>query len=254
MVNCSLWSAAIALLLISPLGEEAAASGPVYSPPAGEGSGGLCPDSPVGAGARLSASFTGTHKPDRTLAYGRRTLIGGHLVNPQGSDVSRAIICIEERTRIPGRGYTFAGTTTTHEDGRWFFKLPSGLSWAIRVSCRTGPEQTVTTLNLKVRAHATLHLSTHRTTPGHRVYFSGRIPGPLPGKRVVLLVGTVPGAKRNYLVRRARTDPFGRFKTAYAFTPLAFPAKFVFWALVPAQNGYPYLLGRSANRYVRVRP
>jgi hypothetical protein len=24
--------------------------------------------------------------------------------------------------------------------------------------------------------------------------------------------------------------------------PLAFPAKFVFWALVPAQSGYPYLL------------
>jgi hypothetical protein len=207
----------------------------------------------VGDGARLSAGFTGTHKPDRTLAYGRRTLIGGRLVDPRGNDAPGAIICIEERTRTPGWGYAFAGTTTTHEDGRWFFKLPSGPSRAIRVSCHRGLERTVTTLNLKVRAHATLHLSTHRTTPGHRVYFSGRIPGPLPGKRVVLLVGTVPGAKRNYLVRRARTDPFGRFKTAYAFTPLAFPAKFVFWALVPAQNGYPYLLGRSANRYVRVR-
>jgi hypothetical protein len=246
---------ALGLILVPlfiPAGSIAAINAPIYNP-AGEDVDESCPRSSVG-GAVLSADFSGIGKSERTLAYGRRSLISGRLIDAQGNDVPRATICIGERILTSRSEYAFAGTATTDEDGRWFFKVPSGPSRTISVSCWTEAAQLRTTLTLRVRAHATLRLSTHRTTPGHRVYFYGRISGPLPGKRVVFLAGTVPGAKRNYLVRHAKTDAFGHFRMAYAFSPLAFRAKFVFWVVVPAQDGYPYLLGRSANRYVRVSP
>jgi hypothetical protein len=69
-----------------------------------------------------------------------------------------------------------------------------------------------------------------------------------------VVYGTVPGANRRFLVRRARTNAVGRWYARYAFTPVAQKTKFVFWAVVPKQNGYPYTQGHSTARYVHVRP
>lgn len=69
-----------------------------------------------------------------------------------------------------------------------------------------------------------------------------------------MIYGTVPGANRRFLVRRARTNAIGRWRAGYAFTPVPTKTKFVFWAVVPKQNGYPYTQGRSTVRYVRVSP
>jgi hypothetical protein len=69
----------------------------------------------------------------------------------------------------------------------------------------------------------------------------------------VVVRGTVPGAKRKFLVRRAKTDPLCHYRVAYAFTPVPVPTRFVFSAVVPEQNGYPYVRGHSVVRYIRVR-
>jgi len=222
--------------------------------PGEPGAGSSCPPLPFVDGAQPIAAFAHNGKTTRTVAYGRRSIITGRVVDSGGFGLPGEPICIEERARIPHWPYNVVGSTTTRADGSWSFKLPSGPSRSIRVDYGGDPELISTFLNLKVRAHATLHLRTHRTSPDRRVYFSGRIPGPLPGKRVVILRGTVPGAKRKYLVRRGRTDAFGRFRIGYAFSPVATRTRFVFWVVVPAQNGYPYGLGRSSKRFVRVRP
>jgi hypothetical protein len=218
--------------------------------------GSSCPPLPlVEENAGIIAHFPGKkHKTTRTLFYGHRTTISGRLIDPGGFGLPGEPLCIEERPRIPHWPYSVVGTTTTRADGSWSMKLPSGPSRSIRVNYGGDPELLSTFLNLGVRAHATLHLHSHRTRPHRRVYFSGRIPGPQPGKRVVILRGTVPGAKRKYLVRRGRTDAFGRFRIGYAFSPVAARTKFVFWIVVPAQDGYPYRLGRSSKRFIRVRP
>jgi hypothetical protein len=214
----------------------------------------FCPPLPFVEGAWVSGRFVGNHKQRRTLAYGRRSVIAGSVIDSGGFKLSGETVCVESRPRIPGSPYSMVGSTTTNAEGNWTFDLPSGPSRSIRVDYGGDPEVISTFLHLGVHAHATLHLQTHHTRPGRRIYFAGRIPGPRPGKRVVILRGTVPGARRKHLVRRGRTDSFGHFRIGYAFSRGAAPTRFAFWVVVPAQNGYPYRLGRSSKRFVRVRP
>jgi hypothetical protein len=221
---------------------------------ADQSGGSSCPPLTFVEGAQIIAGFAGNDRPSRVLPYGRRSLISGRLVDSDGFGLPGETLCIEERPRVPHWPYSVVGSTTTRADGSWSFELPSGPSRSIRVDYGGDPDLISTFLDLGVRAHATLHLRTHRTSAHRRIYFSGRIPGPLPAKRVVILRGTVPGARRKYLVRRGRTNAFGRFRIGYAFSPVATRTRFVFWVVVPAQNGYPYRLGRSSKRFIRVRP
>lgn len=64
----------------------------------------------------------------------------------------------------------------------------------------------------------------------------------------------MPGAKKRFLVNRAKTNALGRWHAAYTFVPVSVKTRFVFWAVVPNQNGYPYGQGRSAARYIQLRP
>jgi hypothetical protein len=221
---------------------------------ADQSGGSSCPALPFVDGAEIVAGFAGNHRPSRVLPYGRRSVISGRLIDSDGFGLPGETLCIEERPRVPHWPYSVVGSTTTRTDGSWSFKLPSGPSRSIRIDYGGDPDLISTFLDVSVRAHATLHLHTHRTRPHRRVFFSGRVAGPLPGKRVVILRGTVPGSKRKYLIRRGRTDVFGHFRIGYAFSPVATRTKFVFWVVVPAQDGYPYRLGRSPKRFVRVHP
>jgi hypothetical protein len=214
----------------------------------------LCPGSSVSGGAVVTAAFAGNGTSSRTLAFHRRALIRGRLRDGAGDPVADATVCLEGHTELPGRTYHLIGTATTNENGGFTYKLGHGPSRDIRVAYRAGAFQTSTDLTLQMRARATLHLDKHRAAPHRRIYFSGSVPGPAPGRRVVVIKGTVPGAKRRYLVRRARTDALGHYRVGYAFSGVRVTTRFVFWTVVPEQNGYPYVRGHSVHRYVRVRP
>lgn len=214
----------------------------------------LCPGSPVGGGASVKARFGGNHRDRRTLAFHQRAVIRGRLRDAGGNPVAGAQVCIQGHTELPGRPYHLIGTAATNENGGFSFKLARGPSRAIRVGYRSGAFETRADLLLRTRARSTFHLSRHRSRSRRRIYFSGAIPGPSSARRVVIVRATVPGAKRRYLVRRARTDALGRFRVGYIFAPVSRPVRFAFWAVVPEQNGYPYVRGRSVDRYIRVRP
>lgn len=240
--------AATGIALVAIAG-GAAAGGAADQP-----TGSSCPPLPFVEDAQIATYFPRSHRPSILLPYGRRTLIAGRLLDSGGFGIPGETLCIEQRARIPHWPYSVVGSTTTRADGSWFFKLPSGPSRSIRVDYGGDPYLISTFLDLGVRAHATLHLQRHRTSPHHRLYFSGRIPGPVPGKRVVILRGGRPGVSRKPLVRRGRTDAFGHFRIPYAFSRGAGSGRFVFWVVVPEQDAYPYLLGRSPKRFVRVHP
>ncbi|HEX3173860.1 MAG TPA: hypothetical protein VHQ43_06555 [Solirubrobacterales bacterium] len=250
-LKAQLFQIVLTVTVLVALAAAAAGTGSAASP-AVVASPVVCPVMPLNEDARVTAAFAGVETPSRTLNYGRRSLIHGQLVDPRGFGLPGEPVCIEERPRIAHWPYAFSGMTTTRADGSWSFKLPSGSSRSIRVLYGGDPVAVATFLDLGVRAHATLHLSSHHARPHRRIYLSGHIPGPQPAKRVVILRGTMPGAPRRQLVKRARTDVFGHFRIGYAFSPVARPRKFVFWIVVPAQNGYPYRLGRSSKRFVRV--
>lgn len=212
----------------------------------------LCPGSPVGGGSSVSAGF-GNGKSHRTLAFRRKALIRGRLRDGANNPVANAVVCIEGHTDLPGRPYHLIGTATTNENGGWSYKLRHGPSRDVRIAYRFGSFQTSAELVLHMRARATLHLSRHRTKPHHRIYFSGEIAGPRCARRVVVIVGTVPGSKRRFLVRRAKTDPLCHYHAGYAFLPVPRATKFEFYTVVPEQADYPYARGRSVVRYIRVR-
>lgn len=214
----------------------------------------LCPASPVAGGNTITAGFAGNKKKERILSFHHRALIRGRVVDSNGQPVAGAQICVQGHTDLDGRPFHLIGTATTNQNGGWSYKLNRGPSRDIRVGYRFGAFETSTDLTLQMRSRSTLHLSRHRTRVHKKVFFSGEIPGPDPSSRVVVVSGTVPGAKRRFLVRRARTDALGHFRVGYAFSPVPHAAKFVFWVVVPQQNGYPYRRGRSVNRYIHVRP
>jgi hypothetical protein len=213
----------------------------------------LCPGSGIGGGARVTAGF-GNGQTVRTLSFRKKALIRGRLFDQAGSPVAGATVCITGNTNLPGRPPHLIGTATTNDQGGWSFKLKHGPSRLLRVAYRFGAFQTSADLQLSMRARSTLHLSRHRTCVGKRIWFSGGLAGPLNARKVVLIRGTIPGSKRVFLIRRAKTDPEGHFRVAYAFAPVARLTRFAFWALVPEQDNYPYVRGRSVVRYIRVRP
>lgn len=212
----------------------------------------LCPASPIGGGTTITAGF-GNGGEQRTLAFRRRALIRGRLHDAAGNPVAGAEVCIQGHTNLPGRPYHLIGMTATNENGGWSFKVGHGPSRDIRIAYRFGSFQTSTDLSLQMQARATLHLSRHRTSPHHRIYFSGEIAGPSCALRVVVVRGSVPGSKRRFLVRRAKTDALCHYRAGYAFSPVPATTRFVFAAVVPEQNGYPYVRGHSVPRYIRVR-
>lgn len=213
----------------------------------------LCPGSPVGGGSSITAGFAGRHSAgEQTLAFRHRALIRGRLRDQGGNPVANAQVCLQGHTDLPGRPFHLIGTTTTNENGGWTFKLRRGPSRALRIGYRFGAFQTTVDLQLHMRTRVTLHLSRHRTTPHHRIFFSGEIAGPECALRVVVIRGTVPGANRRFLVRRAKTDALCHYRAAYAFSPVPSTTRFVFSAVAPEQNGYPYARGHSVPRYIRV--
>ncbi len=213
----------------------------------------LCPGSPVGGGNTITAGFAGNGHADRTLAFRRRALLRGRLHDAGGNPVANAQVCVQGHTDLEGRPFHLIGTATTNENGGWSFKLRRGPSRSFRIGYRFGAFQTSTDLSLHMRARATLHLSRHRTRPHRRIYFSGEIAGPNCALRVVVVRGSVPGSKRRFLVRRAKTDALCHFRAGYAFSPVPATTRFVFAAVIPEQNGYPYVRGHSVPRYIRVR-
>ncbi|MBN8870790.1 MAG: hypothetical protein J0H66_12985 [Solirubrobacterales bacterium] len=214
----------------------------------------LCPASVVGGGTKLHARFVRSGKRIARLKFGGRTVIRGWLGDARGNAVPGATVCVQSHSDLPHKKFRLLRTITTNASGGFSYKIRRGASRRLRIAYRDGAAQISKGLRVKVRAKSTLRVSRRRTRPFKPVKFSGRIPDPHSGGRVVVIYGTVPGAKKRFLVRKARTNAVGKWRASYTFTPVPTTTRFVFWAVVPHQNGYPYSQGHSAARYIRVRP
>lgn len=214
----------------------------------------LCPGSPVAGATTVSAGFAGNGKKERTLAFHRKSLLRGRVTDAAGQPVAGAQVCIQAHTDLPGRVFHLVATTTTNQNGGWSYKTNRGPSRIFRIGYRYGAFETSTDLALRIRSRATLHVSTHRTPFGKKVFFSGELPGPQCAGRNAYVSGTVPGADRHFLVGEATTDPLCHFRLGYSFLRIEVAARFKFKVRVPEQAGYPYRSGRSAVRWIRVLP
>jgi hypothetical protein len=212
----------------------------------------LCPASPRSGGASVTAGF-GNGKTKRVLLYGKKALIRGRVLDNGGNGVEGAQVCILGHMALEGQPFRLLATATTNANGGWSHKLNKGASRELTIAYRAGGLQVETGLQLFVKARATLHVSKRVTHALKKIVFSGSIHGPNCAERVVVLKGSVPGAHRSFPVRQGHTDALCNYRMPYVFAQTNGPVLYVFDTVVPQQNGYPYLRGRSALRFIKVR-
>jgi hypothetical protein len=213
----------------------------------------LCPASPRVGGTEITAGF-GNKQESRILPFGRPALIRGRVLDANHNGVEGAQVCIEGHSLIPGLPLHLIATATTNQAGGWSWKTSKGASRAFVLAYRAGSSQVEAELTLQVRARASLHISKKVVRAKKKVVFNGHVAGPLCAERVVILKGSVPGARRSFLVRRARTDPLCDYRMHYRFSEVGPPTEFDFVAVVPQQAGFDFLKGGSRHRFIRVRP
>ena len=203
--------------------------------------------------ATLAARFAGSTRATLTAPFSRRVSIRGQLTgaSPLGRDGAQIDVLTQTDRR--GAREVVTGRVRTRADGTFSYVLPrSQPSRAIRLAYRPhGPGGAASPrLRLRVRAASNLRASLR----GRIIRFSGRVlsrPLPQAGKRV-MMEGRAPGFAWS-VFRSLRTDRKGRFRGKYRL-PIRRPGvKLEVRAVIPTENGYPYLRYRTRAVRLRVR-
>ena len=202
----------------------------------------------------------------RTVAFGRRVVAAGRLLDEHGRPIAGAVMTLEERTFVPkvgplkGAGFTTvlpAKPIVTDINGRFRYLVPAKHSRTLRLGYRARTTDrdfaSVTDVTLVVRGKATLRVSRRAVRNGEAVRFSGRLLGgkvPRTGVQVVLQARTARGWVP---FKTARADRRGRFAASYRFRATRGTQVYAFRARVAADSGYPWLPATTRTVKVTVR-
>ena len=217
----------------------------------------LCPDSEVGGGSELTASFR--HGKDRVrLSSKRAPRLHGKLTTGSGVAVGGATICALTRVQLAGEPYVVAATAGTEADGKYRMLLPARASRDVfvhRMFNNEGLEYGGLSIDSKVRPSLEIKPKTKRgpVESGNRLRFRGKLPGPGCSGRVVKVQAGV-GKRRWQVFRSVRTNDHCTYRTRYKLRATSRPTKYVFRVRVPEQASYPYEAGASPVRIRRAGP
>lgn len=213
-----------------------------------------CAESPVGGGESLTASFKGNDRQRITVEYGHSAKVAGRLTDAGGQPLSGATVCLEERTLDKERSKLLVEPLVTDSQGHYSYRLAPGPNRAVMVGYRRDARQVERHLRYLAHAHPSLHASSGRLRNGQRVHFQGRLPGPHRRGNVVILQASVLGSSRWITFRRATSRRGGIFRASYRFTSTTRATTYRFRAVVPVQDGYPWVQGHSRSVKVTVTP
>jgi hypothetical protein len=213
-----------------------------------------CAEAEVGGGAALSAEFTRSHSDTVTVGYGRGALLRGLLSDQAGDPVAGARLCLKMRTEGIAAAPRAVGTVRTDAEGRYSYRVAPGPNREIVVGYRNDASQLAREVRFYARAGPSLKLSPPRLRNGERVELWGRLPGPRPGRRVVVLQAGIPSSSRWITFRRATSDARGAFRAGYRFKSTRRRTRYRFRAVVPSQDAYPWVGGHSKPVSVLVGP
>lgn len=208
-----------------------------------------CPASPAPPASELTARFAPGPKSAATVRSDRRATIRGRLT---GSGAG-ALVCVLTRDALAGSPVVVAAVTTAAPDGTYAVRLPAGPSRDVFVHQAVG-EHVLARHGLRLRASARPTLEVRPRAGvrnGQRLRFSGDLPGPACGARVVKIQARI-GKHRWQAFRTDRSDGECRFAARYMLRATRQARAYRFRALVPSQEGYPYVRGRSARVKVKV--
>jgi hypothetical protein len=211
-----------------------------------------CESSPVPGGTHLELGFEGGEGATVERDSTQGATLAGRLVDAGGHGVAGALVCVSERTMLPGWRAWPTATVKTGPDGSFAYEVQPGPSREIALRYRHDREQVSAGASFHSRVAPELGLSRRRVRNGRVIRLFGGIPGPLAEDRVVVFQARGPGKRRWHTFRRAETDANGRFAARYRFRKTTATTTYRIRAVVPEQAGYPYLAGRSDVRKVRV--
>ena len=215
-----------------------------------------CPGSAAAAKALVagfgSAGEAGRARARVEVRSDRRASVAGRLIGASGAPVGGARVCVLTRDRVPGSPVLVAAVVATRPNGTFSAELPAGPSREVFVHQAFGNEVVARHgLALESRVRPTLRIRPRHPRNGQRLRFSGSIPGPACGGRVVKLQARV-SRKRWQVFRTARAGANCGFRARYRLRRTAEDTRYRFRAYVPPQAGYPYLPGYSRENGMRV--
>jgi hypothetical protein len=215
---------------------------------------------PLKATTLLRAAFPGGGQR-RSVRYGRRIHLAGHLTTGRSSAVAGMPVRIVERFAAGAGPRTRVSTIATGPGGRFSLRLRPGPSREVVASfagSRTLARAPARTLELAVRSRVRLRASAAvARVGGAPLIFRGRVAaaaGTIPAAGMaVQLQFRLPGLPWAEF-RTVQTDRRGRFRYAYRFSDDdSRGARFRFRAYAPAQDNWPYEPGGSRPVVVRGR-
>ena len=210
-----------------------------------------CPASAIGGGSALSADFGGGRLTG--VAHSdERAIVRGTLAGPTGP-VAGATVCALTRTLLAGSPVVVAATATSGADGGYALELPPGPSREVFVHYVAG-DRVVARHGLELDSIARPSLTVrprHGVRRGRRLHFDGALPGTSCADRVVKVQARI-GKRRWQVFRTDRADASCRFTARYRLRATEGAQVYRFRALVPEQDGYPYLRGHSPTAKVAV--
>jgi len=212
-----------------------------------------CTPSPVPGGELLSAQFEGSNAETYTAAFGKGAEVSGSLATNAGDPVPGATLCVKAETIGVDERAATVDVLTTDARGRYRYAVPPGPNRRFVFGYRNDAKQIARDVRFYAHVKPTLKLSPSRIENGERVRLWGKLPGPRPARRVVVLQANTPGSKRWITFRRATSKADGSFETGYRFTSTTRRTRYRFRAVIPRQAGYPWLEGRSKPAKVLVR-
>jgi hypothetical protein len=232
------------LLIYDATGGNSTAFGPFHFVTSNRTVGAVCA---TGAKPPLRFSF----KPG-VVSFGRQGLLTAQL-NQSVGPVEVAVL--EGATALRK-----LATLKPDGQGRLFYRLGAGASRSIRLGLRPAGASSQryacsTPKTLAVRAGVTLRLSDRRLRNGDRLQLGGRVLGGAAAaqKDVVVQARALHGRSWS-TVRVVRADNRGRYRLRYRFRRTFWPVTYQFRAEVRPDRTFPYALGHSRIRAVKVVP
>jgi hypothetical protein len=206
----------------------------------------------------LSAHFTGSTKPHRTVSYRSRVAISGRLLNASGQPVSGALLRVLTRDRRQSARFVERYTTTTGSDGSYRVKVRAAASRLTQIAWRSHTKdpgfQKSAYVTLDVRASSSLTARPRSLGVGASVRLSGTVRGTIPSRGVPLIFQGRTGKGRYTTFADGRANRKGHFAIHYRFRSAASRGRsFSFRVKLRGDARFPYASGYSKRVTVRVR-
>ncbi|MFT3866775.1 MAG: hypothetical protein QM729_21140 [Solirubrobacterales bacterium] len=214
-----------------------------------------CTESGVTGGQDISAGFARDGSDETTVRYGHGAEVDGSLTDDGGEPVSGATICMESQpASSTSEASKTVATATTDAHGDFTLKVGPGANRRLLIGYRHDSFQVGRRLSVSTHARPILKLSAHDIRGGTKVTFTGRLPRPSPGGRVLVFQGSSAHGDDWLTFRKVTTGPNGGFSAGYRFSRPATTTTYRVRVVAPRQAGYEYDPGASRALRITVRP